>query len=99
MLKVELEEALEKANRKILRLERQVEAKSNFLKAEIKSGRTVRARLGDYEERYGGLIKKRLFCIHIREQHLSIHDRTKADDRVRALLDAGLWYFDLREVE
>lgn len=99
MLKVELEEALEKANKKILRLERQVEAKTNNLQAEIKNGRTVRARLGHYEERYGGPIKKRLFRIHIREQHFSIHDRTKAEDRVRALLDAGLWYFDLREVE
>lgn len=99
MLKLELEEALEKANRKILRLERQVEVKSNNLQAEIKNGRTVRARLGHYEERYGGLIKKRLYRIHIREQSLSIHDHTKAEDRVRALLDAGLWYFDLREVE
>lgn len=99
MLKVELEEALEKANRKILRLERQVEAKANNLQAEIKNGRTVRARLGRYEERYGEKIGKRLFRIHIREQSLSIHDRTKAKDRVQALLDAGLWYFDLREVE
>lgn len=99
MLKVELEEALEKANRKITRLERQVEAKSNYLKAEVKSGRIIRARLGKYEERYGDSLKKRLYRIHIREQHISVHDRTKAEDRVRALLDAGLWFFDLREVE
>lgn len=99
MLKVELEEALEKAERKVTRLERQLEVKANNLQAEIKNGRTVRARLGHYEERYGDKIDKRLYRIHIREQSLSIHDHTKAQDRVRALLDAGLWYFDLREVE
>jgi len=99
MLKKELEEALEKATRKILRLEKQVEVKRNCLRAEVKVGMGIRDRLKQYEERYGDIGKRRLFRIQIHKQCLEIHDFGKAKARVQELLNAGMWYLDLVEVK
>lgn len=81
------------------RLRKKVHIRENCLEAERRVENDLREERDRYRRIYGEIRDSRIWRISIESQYVQFGSKDRAQEVVRLLLDAGLWYLRLKEMK